>query len=143
MPDPTRQGRRIGQDRTLAGHHPGRKSAVRRRRLVAREQVELGTERATQVAPKPRLSLRRLEEELVEHRILVARHQRWFFLTADYAFGQALERDTSAAVEANGGKVLGRVRHPLNTNECSTLSRASFRSACVALISRLTCASNM
>ena len=39
----------------------------------------------------------------------------WFFLTADYAFGHALERDTAAVVEANGGKVLGKVRHPLNT----------------------------
>jgi branched-chain amino acid transport system substrate-binding protein len=38
----------------------------------------------------------------------------WFFLTADYAFGQALERDTSAVVVANGGKVLGSVKHPLN-----------------------------
>jgi branched-chain amino acid transport system substrate-binding protein len=36
----------------------------------------------------------------------------WFFLTADYAFGHALERDTAAVVEANGGKVIGRVRHP-------------------------------
>ena len=44
----------------------------------------------------------------------------WFFLTADYAFGHALERDTSAAVEKNGGKVLGRVRHPLNTNDFSS-----------------------
>jgi len=44
----------------------------------------------------------------------------WFFLTADYAFGQALERDTAAVVEANGGKVLGRVRHPLNTNDFSS-----------------------
>jgi branched-chain amino acid transport system substrate-binding protein len=44
----------------------------------------------------------------------------WFFLTADYAFGQALERDASAAVEANGGKVLGKVRHPLNTNDFSS-----------------------
>jgi branched-chain amino acid transport system substrate-binding protein len=44
----------------------------------------------------------------------------WFFLTADYAFGQALERDTAAAVEANGGKVLGKVRHPLNTNDFSS-----------------------
>src|SRR5438105_645638 len=35
----------------------------------------------------------------------------WFFVTADYAFGHALERDTAAVVEANGGKVLGRVRH--------------------------------
>jgi branched-chain amino acid transport system substrate-binding protein len=44
----------------------------------------------------------------------------WFFLTADYAFGHALERDTAAAVEANGGKVLGKVRHPLNTNDFSS-----------------------
>ena len=44
----------------------------------------------------------------------------WFFLTADYAFGHALERDTAAAVEANGGKVLGKVRHPLNTNGFSS-----------------------
>jgi branched-chain amino acid transport system substrate-binding protein len=44
----------------------------------------------------------------------------WFFLTADYAFGHALERDTSAAVEANGGKVVGKVRHPLNTNDFSS-----------------------
>jgi branched-chain amino acid transport system substrate-binding protein len=44
----------------------------------------------------------------------------WFFLTADYAFGQALERDTSAAVEKNGGKVLGKVRHPLNTSDFSS-----------------------
>src|SRR5450755_1152144 len=44
----------------------------------------------------------------------------WFFLTADYAFGHARERDTMAAVEANGGKVLGKVRHPLNTNDFSS-----------------------
>jgi branched-chain amino acid transport system substrate-binding protein len=44
----------------------------------------------------------------------------WFFLTADYAFGQALERDTAAVVEASGGKVLGKVRHPLNTNDFSS-----------------------
>ena len=36
----------------------------------------------------------------------------WFFLTADYAFGHALEKDTTATVLANGGKVLGSVRHP-------------------------------
>ncbi len=36
----------------------------------------------------------------------------WFFLTADYAFGHALERDTEAVVVKNGGKVLGKVRHP-------------------------------
>ena len=44
----------------------------------------------------------------------------WFFLTADYAFGLALERDTTAAVEKAGGKVLGKVRHPLNTNDFSS-----------------------
>jgi branched-chain amino acid transport system substrate-binding protein len=44
----------------------------------------------------------------------------WFFLTADYAFGHALERDTAAVVEANGGKVLGKVRHPLNTSDFSS-----------------------
>jgi len=44
----------------------------------------------------------------------------WFFLTADYAFGHALERDTAAVVEKNGGKVLGKVRHPVNTNDFSS-----------------------
>ena len=44
----------------------------------------------------------------------------WFFLTADYAFGHALERDTAAVVTANGGKVLGAVRHPLNTSDFSS-----------------------
>ncbi|MGA8967834.1 MAG: ABC transporter substrate-binding protein [Pseudolabrys sp.] len=44
----------------------------------------------------------------------------WFFLTSDYAFGHALERDTMAVVEKNGGKVLGKVRHPLNTNDFSS-----------------------
>ena len=44
----------------------------------------------------------------------------WFFLTADYAFGHALERDTAAVVTANGGKVVGAVRHPLNTSDFSS-----------------------
>ncbi len=44
----------------------------------------------------------------------------WFFLTSDYAFGHALERDTAAVVVANGGKVLGGVRHPLNTPDFSS-----------------------
>jgi branched-chain amino acid transport system substrate-binding protein len=44
----------------------------------------------------------------------------WYFLTADYAFGHALERDVSAVVTANGGKVLGSVRHPLNTSDFSS-----------------------
>src|SRR5471032_2494738 len=44
----------------------------------------------------------------------------WFFLTADYAFGQALERDTAAVVKANGGQVLGGVKHPLNNADFSS-----------------------
>ncbi len=44
----------------------------------------------------------------------------WFFLTADYAFGAALERDTTAVVKANGGQVLGGVKHPLNTSDFSS-----------------------
>jgi branched-chain amino acid transport system substrate-binding protein len=44
----------------------------------------------------------------------------WFFLTADYAFGHALEGDTEAVVRKNGGKVLGKVRHPLNTQDFSS-----------------------
>ena len=44
----------------------------------------------------------------------------WFFITADYAFGHALENDTSAVVKANGGKVLGDVKVPLNTADFSS-----------------------
>ena len=44
----------------------------------------------------------------------------WFFLTADYAFGHALERDTAEVVKAAGGKVLGSVKVPLNTQDFSS-----------------------
>jgi len=44
----------------------------------------------------------------------------WFFITADYAFGHALERDTVKVVEDNGGKILGKVRAPLNTPDFSS-----------------------
>ena len=44
----------------------------------------------------------------------------WYFLTADYAFGHALERDTSAVVVKSGGKVIGTVRHPLNSSDFSS-----------------------
>jgi len=44
----------------------------------------------------------------------------WFFLTADYAFGAALERDTTAVVTKAGGKVIGGVKHPLNTADFSS-----------------------
>ncbi len=44
----------------------------------------------------------------------------WFFLTSDYAFGHALERDATAVVQASGGKVLGSVAHPLNNQDFSS-----------------------
>ena len=44
----------------------------------------------------------------------------WFFLTADYAFGHALEADTAKYVTSKGGKVVGAVRHPLSTNDFSS-----------------------
>jgi branched-chain amino acid transport system substrate-binding protein len=44
----------------------------------------------------------------------------WFFITADYAFGAALERDTTAVIKANGGNVVGGVKHPLNTSDFSS-----------------------
>ncbi len=44
----------------------------------------------------------------------------WFFLTSDYAFGHALERDATAVVQASGGKVLGGVAHPLNNQDFSS-----------------------
>ena len=44
----------------------------------------------------------------------------WFFLTADYAFGHSLEKDTADAVKASGGKVVGAVRHPLNASDFSS-----------------------
>ena len=44
----------------------------------------------------------------------------WFFLTADYAFGKSLQQDTTNAVNANGGKVLGSVLHPLNASDFSS-----------------------
>ena len=44
----------------------------------------------------------------------------WYFLTVDYAFGHALERDTAAVVTKSGGKVIGSVKHPLNTADFSS-----------------------
>jgi branched-chain amino acid transport system substrate-binding protein len=44
----------------------------------------------------------------------------WFFITVDYAFGHSMEADAAAAVKAAGGKVLGSVRHPLNTSDFSS-----------------------
>jgi branched-chain amino acid transport system substrate-binding protein len=44
----------------------------------------------------------------------------WYFLTADYAFGASLENDTAAVVKANGGQVLGSVKHPLSASDFSS-----------------------
>ncbi|MEI6203053.1 MAG: ABC transporter substrate-binding protein [Enhydrobacter sp.] len=44
----------------------------------------------------------------------------WFFLTADYAFGYALQRDAAAVVTKAGGKILGEVKHPINTSDFSS-----------------------
>jgi branched-chain amino acid transport system substrate-binding protein len=52
--------------------------------------------------------------------VVKAGGKTWFFLTADYAFGHALERDVTAVVTANDGKVVGGVRHPINTSDFSS-----------------------
>jgi branched-chain amino acid transport system substrate-binding protein len=52
--------------------------------------------------------------------VVKAGGKTWFFLTADYAFGYALQRDVANVVTKNGGKVLGEVRHPINTNDFSS-----------------------
>ncbi|UGQ46358.1 ABC transporter substrate-binding protein [Massilia endophytica] len=46
--------------------------------------------------------------------------KNWYFLTADYAFGQSLENDTAAVVKSGGGKVLGSVKHPLSASDFSS-----------------------
>ena len=52
--------------------------------------------------------------------VVKAGGKSWFFLTADYAFGYALQRDVANVVNKDGGKVLGEVRHPINTNDFSS-----------------------
>lgn len=52
--------------------------------------------------------------------VVKAGGKTWFFITADYAFGHALQKDTAAVVTANGGKVLGSVNVPLNTADFSS-----------------------
>jgi branched-chain amino acid transport system substrate-binding protein len=52
--------------------------------------------------------------------VVKAGGKNWFFLTADYAFGYALERDVTAVVKKAGGTVVGGVKHPINTNDFSS-----------------------
>ena len=67
--------------------------------------------------------------------VVAGGQKNWFFLTSDYAFGHALERDTSSVVEANGGKVWGSVRMPANTPDFSSflLQAQSSKAEVVAL----------
>jgi branched-chain amino acid transport system substrate-binding protein len=59
----------------------------------------------------------------------------WYFLTADYAFGHALERDTSAVVTKSGGKVLGSTKHPISATDFSSflLSAQSSKAKVIGL----------
>jgi branched-chain amino acid transport system substrate-binding protein len=52
--------------------------------------------------------------------VVKAGGKTWYFLTADYAFGHSLEKDTGDVVKANGGTVVGAVRHPLNASDFSS-----------------------
>jgi branched-chain amino acid transport system substrate-binding protein len=52
--------------------------------------------------------------------LIKAGFKSWYFLTADYAFGQSLENDAAAVVKANGGTVVGSVKHPLNASDFSS-----------------------
>lgn len=52
--------------------------------------------------------------------LVKAGNKNWFFLTADYAFGYSLEQDAAAVVQANGGTVSGKVRHPINASDFSS-----------------------
>ena len=54
------------------------------------------------------------------HAVVKQGGDTWFFLTADYAFGHSLEKDTSDVVKSSGGKVLGAVRHPLSASDFSS-----------------------
>ena len=47
-------------------------------------------------------------------------YKNWYFLSVDYAFGQALERDATSVVKAGGGQVLGSVKHPINASDFSS-----------------------
>ena len=60
----------------------------------------------------------------------------WFFLTADYAFGHAMQRDATRFIEASGGKVIGSVRHPLGTADFASflLQAQSSRAKIVGLV---------
>lgn len=67
--------------------------------------------------------------------LMKAKQDTWYFISADYAFGQALERDASEVVKAGGGKVLGSSRHPLSAPDFSSfvLQAQSSKAKVIAL----------
>ena len=75
------------------------------------------------------------EASAVTKALLKQKEDTWFFLTADYAFGHALERDASGFVARAGGKVLGAVRHPLGASDLSSflLQAQNSRAKVIAL----------
>src|SRR5574343_92390 len=99
------------------------------REWLERENVDTVTEL---VPTSPALAVRKVAKEKDRLAIMnapangtakaVTAHggKNWFFLTADYAFGHSLEKDSAAVVTANGGKVLGTVRHPFPGSDFSS-----------------------
>jgi branched-chain amino acid transport system substrate-binding protein len=67
--------------------------------------------------------------------LLAQGYKDWFFLTADFAFGQAMQRDATAVIEAAGGRVLGSVKHPLQSSDFSSflLQAQASKAAIIAL----------
>ncbi|HRO60146.1 MAG TPA: ABC transporter substrate-binding protein [Burkholderiaceae bacterium] len=67
--------------------------------------------------------------------MLKSGYKSWYFITVDYAFGKALEKDATDVIEANGGKVLGSVRHPLSSNDMASpvMSAISSKAQVIAL----------
>ena len=83
---------------------------------------DLRSDRSEVLAQHHPLDLRHLDAGPLHRPVALVKTggDTWFFLTADYAFGHALERDATAVVLANGGKVLGSVSHPLNNQDFSS-----------------------
>ena len=67
--------------------------------------------------------------------LLAQGYKDWFFLTADFAFGQAMQRDATAVIEAAGGRVVGSVKHPLQSSDFSSflLQAQASKAAIIAL----------
>ena len=81
---------------------------------------------------------------LIGREVVARGGDKWFFVTTDTAFGHSLERDTSASVVRNGGKVIGSVRFPLNSSDFSSflLTASSSGANVIALVSTSSDTSN-